>query len=93
MDQVKCEKCGKEFKSDFGLKIHVGRQHGSKPKARKAGKKAKRAKATVKIKCNICGRSFGMPAHLARHTAASHDRGKSTKCERRSKSAAGGGAE
>ncbi len=66
----KCERCGKEFDSEHGLKIHVGRAHGRK---RRTTKKA-RAKAGRKGKfvCAACGRSFKMAMHLARHRTAAH---------------------
>ena len=77
MAPVKCEKCGKEFGSEHGLKIHVGREHGSKPKAKRGRKKAAPAGGTT---CKICGRSFKLPLHLGRHMAASH--GKAGKAKR-----------
>jgi hypothetical protein len=58
----KCEKCDREFKSDFSLKIHVGRMHG--------GKKAKAGKGT--FACEACGRKFKLPAHLGRHVSVAH---------------------
>ena len=69
--KMKCTQCGREFKNDLALKIHIGRLHGSKAKAKQAEASAKAA-----MTCSICGRSFGMPAHLARHVAATHGRGK-----------------
>jgi hypothetical protein len=65
----KCEKCGKEFSGEHALKIHKGKMHGSKKKAKgaKRGRKAARP-----FTCPDCGRSFGMSMHLARHRAAAH---------------------
>jgi hypothetical protein len=80
MAPVKCEKCGKEFGSEHGLKIHVGREHGSKPKAKRGRKKAAPAGGTT---CKICGRSFKLPLHLGRHMAASHKKVKRAKRARR----------
>ena len=75
---LKCEQCGREFKNELALKIHIGRQHGSKAKAKKAAKKAQPTKASplASTTCRLCGRSFGMPAYLARHMAACHGRGR-----------------
>ena len=39
MPTMKCEHCGKQFGSEQGLKIHVGRRHGSKAKAKPGRKK------------------------------------------------------
>ena len=58
----KCEKCDKEFKTDFALKIHVGRMHGVK--------KAKEGKGA--FACKTCGRKFKLPAHLGRHVSVAH---------------------
>jgi hypothetical protein len=80
MAPVKCEKCGKEFGSEHGLKIHVGREHGRKPKAKRGRKKVSPAGGTT---CKICGRSFKLPLHLGRHMAASHKKAKRTKRARR----------
>ena len=72
----KCEQCGRVFKNDLALKIHIGRRHSTTAKAKKAGKKAQPAKASLlaSTTCSLCGRSFGMPIHLARHMAAAHRR-------------------
>ena len=48
MDMMKCEKCGKEFKNDLALKIHVGKQHGKGRKAKAGRKKAVRPRKTAK---------------------------------------------
>ena len=76
MATVKCDLCGKEFKSGLSLKIHKGMSHGGKAKkgkGRKAGAAVAAAPAAKgKFVCSLCGRSFKMPAHLARHTTASH---------------------
>ena len=86
MAQVKCKKCGKEFGSEHGLKVHVGREHGSKPKAKRGRKKAPQAAGTI---CKICGRSFKLPLHLGRHMAASHGKaGKARKGKRSRRMAA-----
>ena len=65
---AQCEKCGREFRTDHALKIHVGRTHG----AGKAGKKAKGARKAGKLACPDCGRTFGLAMHLARHQSAAH---------------------
>jgi ribosomal protein S27E len=80
MTPVKCEQCGKEFKSKQGLKIHIGRQHSSKPKAKRGRKKSAPAGG---ITCKICGRSFKLPLHLGRHMAASHKKAKRARRARR----------
>lgn len=43
MSPVTCEQCGKRFGSEHGLKIHVGRRHSDKAKA-KAGPKNRSAR-------------------------------------------------
>lgn len=42
MPTMKCEQCGKQFGSEHGLNIHVGRRHGGKAKAKHGRKKAAR---------------------------------------------------
>ena len=72
---TKCETCGKEFKSAHALKIHTARAHAekkasadSKPAKKSKGKaKAKKAGGKATFVCEICGKTFGMAAHLARH--------------------------
>ncbi len=73
MAPVTCDKCGKEFKNDFSLKIHAGRMHGE-GKARTATR-ATMAGGAKALVCTICGRRFGMPAHLARHASVAHKTG------------------
>lgn len=68
MAPVKCEQCGREFNGEHALKIHVGRLHKSKSKAKRGRKTARAGKTT----CAICGRTFKMPLHLGRHMAATH---------------------
>jgi len=80
MAPVKCEQCDREFKNDLALKIHVGRLHSSKPKAKRGRRKAAPAGG---ITCKICGRSFKLPLHLGRHMAASHKKAKRAKRARR----------
>ena len=70
MPTMKCEHCGKQFGSEHGLNIHVGRQHGSKAKA-KHGRK----KAVARVTCDVCGRMFRLPLHLGRHMSAAHGTG------------------
>ena len=73
MATFKCEKCGREFKSDRALKVHIGMAHGSKSKTRrKSKKKAARTPRKGKFVCKVCGRSFKMAMHLARHMTAAH---------------------
>jgi len=69
----KCEQCGKDFKNELALKIHVGRQH---KKAKKAAAKAAAPAKAGGNRCGVCGRVFNLPAHLARHMSASHGRGR-----------------
>jgi len=70
MATFKCEICGREFKNDRALKVHIGMAHGSK---RKGKKKTSRASSRIgKFTCDVCGRSFKMAMHLARHVAAAH---------------------
>ena len=70
MPPVKCEQCGKQFGNEQGLKIHVGRQHGSKAKA-KHGRK----KVAAGVTCDLCDRTFRLPLHLGRHMSAAHGTG------------------
>jgi uncharacterized C2H2 Zn-finger protein len=75
MDMLKCPQCGREFKNDLALKIHIGRQHGSKAKVKPRKKsRARKARAAAKgaVKCKICGRSFKLPMHLGRHMTFAH---------------------
>jgi hypothetical protein len=84
---AKCEQCGKEFKSEHALKIHTGRLHGGKPAA-KRGRKAAAPKAAPRAGgniCEVCGRSFGLPMHLARHMSAAHGRPGKRKAARRAR--------
>jgi hypothetical protein len=76
MTPVQCAQCGREFKNDLAMKIHVGRLHGGMAKAAPAAKKAASAGKTT---CDICGRTFALPLHLGRHVAATHRKGKSVK--------------
>lgn len=64
----KCDQCGKEFAGEHALKIHIGRQHGSK--ARKPG--AANNGTFDSHVCPDCGRAFKLALHLARHRAAAH---------------------
>ena len=85
---AKCEKCDKEFKSEQALKIHVGRMHGEK-KATAAPKKAKTVAKAAKgaLACKACGRTFNLPAHLARHASVAHAKaGKAMKARKVRKS-------
>jgi hypothetical protein len=75
---VICEKCGKEFKHEMALKIHMGRAH-KVAATKSAAAPAPRGEMT----CAICGRSFHLAAHLGRHMAAAHKKGKSAKRGRR----------
>jgi hypothetical protein len=51
------------------MKIHFGKQHRRKRRAKAAGK-AGRAKGG--FTCQTCGRKFKLAMHLARHTGAAH---------------------
>jgi hypothetical protein len=62
------------------LKIHVGRLHSSKPKAKRGRKKSAPAGG---ITCKICGRSFKLPLHLGRHVSVAHRTGGKKKTARR----------
>lgn len=84
MNSFKCTQCGKAFPAEHSLKIHVGKMHQSKAEAkaaakggngRKTRKTRKGATAAGQTTCGICGRSFGLPMHLARHITAKHGRG------------------
>ena len=73
---MKCNICGKEFKNERALNIHIGRMHRSK---KKKGTSLTKSSDTSNLKavggkfiCPICGRSFGMAMHLARHMTAIH---------------------
>ena len=90
MPPAKCEQCDREFKNEQGLKIHVGRQHSSKPKVKRGRKKAAPAGG---ITCKICGRSFKLPLHLGRHVSVAHRTGgKKTTARRVRVSRGSGGA-
>jgi len=73
---VKCNICGKEFKSERALNIHVGRMHQSSTKKKSTQTKFSRLNSLStsggKFICPVCGRSFGMAMHLARHMKAIH---------------------
>ena len=72
MPGFKCKKCGKSFKSEQALKIHVGLMHSAKKrKKRRAAKRVKAAKRSG-VTCQVCGRRFKLPLHLGRHMAAAH---------------------
>jgi uncharacterized C2H2 Zn-finger protein len=80
MPPMKCEQCGKEFKSEQGLKIHVGRQHGNKPKVKRGRRKTT---PTGGVTCDVCGRTFRLPLHLGRHVSVAHGTGGKKKTARR----------
>jgi len=88
MAPVKCEQCDREFKNDLALKIHVGRLHSSKPKAKRGRKKSAPAGG---ITCKICGRSFKLPLHLGRHMSVAHRTGGKRKIARRVRMSRGSG--
>jgi DNA-directed RNA polymerase subunit RPC12/RpoP len=70
--QVKCEKCGKEFGGEHALKVHAGKVHGRRKKAARRGRKAGRGGRRGGLVCQTCGRRFALAMHLARHRAAAH---------------------
>jgi hypothetical protein len=72
--QVKCEKCGKEFGGEHALKVHVGKVHGSgKKKVARRARKARRTGGRRRgLVCETCGRRFALAMHLARHRTAAH---------------------
>jgi hypothetical protein len=80
MAKETCDVCGREFKNELAVKIHKGLTHGDKAKKAKGGKVAKAAAATAApvaaakggVTCDICGRSFKLPAHLGRHKSIAH---------------------
>ena len=75
MNMMKCETCGKEFKNDRALKVHNGMVHAAKPagvdlkpaKKSKGKTRARKMGGKAAFVCDICGKTFGMAAHLARH--------------------------
>ena len=75
---VKCEICGKEFKNERALNIHMGRSHGGKvkgnasdpKKSTKAGKATRSGGSGGQFVCPVCGRSFGMACLLYTSDAA-----------------------
>lgn len=73
---MKCNICGREFKNERALNIHLGRMHGSKKKKdtgpTKSSDTSNPKAVGGKFICPVCGRSFGMAMHLARHMTAIH---------------------
>ena len=72
---MKCNICGKEFKNERALNIHLGRMHGGKKKGAGPTKSSDTDNLKAvggKFICPVCGRSFGMAMHLARHMTAIH---------------------
>jgi hypothetical protein len=45
MPKMTCTRCGNQFKNDLALKIHVGRMHAAKAKAKPGPKPGRRAAA------------------------------------------------
>ena len=89
MEMVKCETCGKEFETAHAMKVHAGRAHGekkvkaaSKPKPVKAAKGKAKATKKATLACDICGKTFSMAAHLARHKGAAHGAAKPKKARK-----------
>jgi uncharacterized C2H2 Zn-finger protein len=75
----RCEQCGREFKNDLALKIHVGKQHGKGRKQRTMARElADRPANAVKtdlarrFTCKKCGRTFSLAMHLGRHMSLAH---------------------
>ena len=100
MDMLKCETCGREFKSDRALKVHIGMAHAVKPngidlkpaKKKKRKTKVKKVGGKATFACELCGKTFGMAAHLARHmighrNAAKAETAKPRKARKTAKSA------
>jgi uncharacterized protein YbaR (Trm112 family) len=77
----RCPQCQRQFKNDLGLKIHIGKQHGAKPKPR-AGPGRKKA-ARGGLTCEVCGRWFKLPLHLGRHRSVAHGKARRPKAVRR----------
>jgi hypothetical protein len=73
---LKCEQCGKEFKNDLALKIHIGRKHAGKAKAATKKVATQKVAPAGETTCKICGRTFAMPLHLGRHMSATHAKAK-----------------
>jgi uncharacterized C2H2 Zn-finger protein len=68
----KCSVCDREFKNDLAMKIHFGKQHRRKRRAKAGGKAGRRKGAFT---CPTCGRKFKFAMHLARHAGAAHGKG------------------
>jgi DNA-directed RNA polymerase subunit M/transcription elongation factor TFIIS len=84
MEMLKCEKCGKEFKTAHAVKIHNAIKHGNGRK-RRGAKRANRPGKTVKgaLVCKACGRTFNLPAHLARHASVAHPKARKARKARK----------
>ena len=85
MDTKTCEICGKECKGDRALKTHMTRMHsekkvGADPKPTKKSKGKSKGTKKATLACDVCGKTFGMAAHLARHKSAAH--GEATKVKK-----------
>jgi uncharacterized C2H2 Zn-finger protein len=61
---LKCPKCSFVGKSAQSLKVHIGRAHGAKKRAKRRGRKANA--------CPTCGQGFKTPAALKAHITRFH---------------------
>jgi hypothetical protein len=80
MEMSKCQKCGKDFASAHALKIHDALQHRDGRTAKAAPKRKPGRPPKKPLVCKTCGRTFRMPAHLARHASVAH--GKASKARK-----------
>lgn len=81
MAKVTCNQCGRQFKSNLALRIHLGKSHAGKalaakaPAAKAPAEKAEKAAPAGGNTCSVCGRSFALAMHLGRHMKMSHGAG------------------
>jgi len=95
MDAVKCAECGKICKNERALKIHRSHIHAGKPSKATAkptaiikdAPKAKKIAKKAAFACEICGKQFGMSAHLARHMSTIHAKAAAPKTPKKTRKA------